>query len=306
MESKGLNLSPESQVDALREFQRNYELDLAFPRMDLDEYVEIISNAEEKKTQISKSKEWSKFEPTEILRKTTPEDIYQSSTYRILKNLHDNSNEIFRYIGGYVPAPYTLISLILDLQTASELVIFDPQYLKSLVDFSVPVIKQYTKLISQFVDTLFILAPSECTIMKNSYIDIVQDSMNDIIHYCVSELNKPTLIHFCANKVSQVVNEDVVEPMKKAGIIGLNIPNIVESMDLAKKYNLILCGGIHPVEIQVETEQKMLNELKELIQKTKDIKYIFATNCQVKWAPGQKSSEELNLLFKKIRNLLKK
>ncbi|MBD3211968.1 MAG: hypothetical protein GF311_05095 [Candidatus Lokiarchaeota archaeon] len=306
MESKGLNISPASQVNALREFQRTYKFDLAFPRMDLDEYVEIISNAEEKKAQISKSKEWSKFEPSEILRTTSPEDIYQSSTYRVLKDLHDHSNGIFRYIGGYVPAPYTLISLILDLQTASELVIFNPKYLKSLVEFSVPIIKQYTNLISQFVDTLFILAPSECTIMKNSYIEIVQDSMNNIIRYCVSELNKPTLIHFCANKVSQVVNEEVVKPMKEAGIIGLNIPNIIENKDLAKKYNLILCGGIDPVKIQVELEQKTLNELRELLQATNDIKYIFATNCQVKWAPGQKSSEELNLLFKHIRNLLKK
>ncbi|MBD3193953.1 MAG: hypothetical protein GF317_02790 [Candidatus Lokiarchaeota archaeon] len=304
MESMDLELTPENQVNALYKFQKKYEFDLVFPRMDLDEYVEIVSNAEDKKSQISKSKDWSQFGPKDIFKITSDENIIQSSTYKVLQNLQTDSNDIFRYVGGYIPAPYTLVSLILDLQTASELVIFEPDYLKSLVKFTIPIIKQYTKLISEFVDTFFILAPSECTIMKNSYINIIQESMNDLIAYCALELKKPTLIHFCASKVSQVVNEEVVKPMKEAGLLGLNVPNIIESKDLAKKYDLILCGGIDPVKIQVEPEQKTLEELRVLLENTSDINYIFATNCQVKWAPGQISSEQLNALFTKIKDLL--
>jgi len=304
MESKGIQLTTENQIDALIEFQKTFEFDITFPRMDLDEYIEIISNVEDKKTQILKSKDWSQFKPNEILKPISLKEITQSTTYKVLKNLKENSNANFNYLGGYIPAPYTLVSLILNLQTASELVIYEPEFLKSLVEFSVPIIKKYSKFMSKLVDTLFILAPSECTIMKNSYIDIVQDSMNTIIKYCVSELNRPTFIHFCASKVSQVVNEDIVKPMKDAGLIGLNIPNIIETKNLARELDLILCGGIDPVNIQVQPKEIVLTELKNLIQETNDIKHIFATNCQIKWAPGQISSDKLIKLFKKIKYLL--
>lgn len=305
MESQGIEQNPINQIKALKEFQKTYNFDILFPRMDLDEYIEIISNVKEKKKNISKSQDWAQFEPNQIIHSPSLTQISQSSTYQVLKNLYNPSDGIFRYIGGYVPAPYTLVSLILDLQVASELVIYKPEFLKSLIEFSQPIINFYAKMISEFVDTIFILAPSECTIMKRSYIDIVQDSMNKLIKYCVSELNKPTVIHFCAKKVSHVVNDDIIGPMKDAGIIGLNIPNRIENMELAERYNLILCGGIDPVTIQIQPKEKTLKELKQLIIDTKDIPYIYATNCQVKWAPGQISARDLVKLFKDIKQLLR-
>lgn len=304
MESQGIKLNPPNQITALIKFQKELNFDILFPRMDLDEYVELVSNIEDKKEKISKSKDWIEFKAKEIFSNPSSTLISQSSTYKVLKNVRKKSDNSNLYIGGYIPAPYTLVSLIIELQTASELVIFEPDYLKSLVEYSIPIIKQYSKLISEFVDTFFILAPSECTIMKNSYIDIVQDSMNNLITYCASELNLPPIIHFCAKKISQVVNEDVIKPMKDAGLIGLNIPNIIDSLELAKRHDLILCGGIDPVNIQIQPKEKTLKELKVLLEKTNEIKFIFATNCQVKWAPGQISAERLNKLFREIKNLL--
>ncbi|MFO7797905.1 MAG: uroporphyrinogen decarboxylase family protein [Promethearchaeati archaeon] len=305
MESHDIEQNPLNQIKALKEFQKTYNFDITFPRMDLDEYVEIVSNVKKKKINISKSQDWAQFEPKEIIRSPTLARISQSSTYQVLKNLYESSDGIFRYKGGYIPAPYTLVSLILDLQVASELVIYNPEFLKSLIEFSQSIINFYAKMISEFVDTLFILAPSECTIMKRSYIDIIQDSMNKLIKYCVSELNKPTLIHFCAKKISHVLNDDIIGPMKDAGIIGLNIPNVIENIQLAKKYNLILCGGIDPVSIQIQPKEKTLKDLKQLIKDTKNIPFIYATNCQIKWAPGQISSRDLNKLFSEIKQLLR-
>ena len=305
MESQGIELNPINQINSLIEFQKKYNFDITFPRMDLDEYVDIVSNVKEKKKTISKSQDWAQYTPEQIIRSPNSTQIAQSSTYQVLNDIYAKSNGVFRYSGGYIPGPYTLVSLILDLQTASELVIYNPEFLKSLIEFSEPILKFYSKMISAFVDTFFILAPSECTIMKRSYINIIQDSMNKLINYCVSELKKPTLIHFCAKKVSQVVNDEIIGPMKNAGINGLNIPNIVENVELAKKYDLILCGGIDPVNIQIQPKEKTLKELKQLLLDTKEIPYIYATNCQVKWAPGQISSEDLTNLFSEIKLLLR-
>jgi len=227
--------------------------------------------------------------------------ISKSSTYQVLKAIRNykNSGNTFNYIGGFLPGPYTLVSLVLDLQTVSELLIFEPEFLGKMVEFATPIIEQYAKDLSENVDTFFILAPSECTIMKNSYIKLIQNSMNQLIQYCVSELHIPTLMHFCATKNKNVINEEIIKPMKNAGISGLNIPNIIENIPLAQEYDLILCGGIDPIKIQIETIDKTLEMISALLSETISTKFILATNCQIKWAPDQISSEDLiNLFFK--------
>lgn len=303
MEAKKIENTVQNQINALKSFQKTYNFDLTFPIMDLDEYVGIISNIGNKDQEIKKSKEYAQFSPEEILRMPKEQTIKQSTTYQVLKGLKKQNEDSLNYIGGYIPAPYTLVSLVLELQVASELMIFEPEFLESLIIFSNKIIKQYAKLISNFVDTFFILAPSECTIMKRSYIQYVQESMNNLIEYCVSNLNIPSIMHFCSKKTGQVVNDDIIEPMKEAGIMGLNIPHIIENVEMAKKYELILCGGIDPVNIQIDPEEKTFQQLEELLTSTREIRYIFGTNCQVKWAPGQIESEKLLELYVKLINI---
>ena len=307
MKALNIELNIENQIKALINYQRDYNFDLVFPRMDLDEYVDFISKVKTKKDKISKSKDWVNYSPNQIFNTPDIPQISKSSTYQVLKAIRDyrNSGNTFNYIGGFIPAPYTLVSLVLDLQTVSELVIFEPDFLRKMVEFITPIIKKYAESLSNFVDTFFILAPSECTIMKTSYINLVQKSMNQLIHYCVSELNIPTIMHMCATKNKNVVNEEVIKLMKKAGISGLNIPNIIENTPLAQKYDLILCGGIDPVQIQLEPFENTFEKISSLLRKIKSNKFILATNCQIKWAPDQISSEELINLFFKLQSIAK-
>ncbi len=302
-----IELTAENQIKALINYQKDYNFDLIFPRMDLDEYVDFISKVKTKKEEISKSKDWVNISPEKIFNVPNMPQISKSSTYQILKAIRDykSTGNTFKYIGGFIPAPYTLVSLVLDLQTVSELVIFEPEFIRKMVEFITPIIEQYAKVLSSFVDTFFILAPSECTIMKKSYINLVQKSMNQLIHYCVSELNIPTIMHMCATKNKNIVNEEIIKPMKKAGICGLNIPNITENIPLAQKYDLILCGGIDPVQIQLEPFEKTCKIISSLLNKTISMKFILATNCQIKWAPDQISSEDLINLFFKLLSIAK-
>ncbi|TFF99557.1 MAG: hypothetical protein EU541_04615 [Promethearchaeota archaeon] len=300
MKANNIENNIENQIKAFKKFQKTHSFELTFPIMDLDEYVEIVSNLQDKTKSIKKSQEFAKFQPQDILKIPQEKHIKQSLSYQVLKGIHEINNNSFHYIGGYVPAPYTLVSLVLELQIASELMIFKPKFLENLIAHSTEILKQYAKLIYKFVDTFFILAPSECTIMKKSYIKYVQESMNSLIKYCVSDLKIPSIMHFCSNKTGQVVNEDVIKPMKEAGISGLNIPHIIQNIGLAKKYELILCGGINPVNIQLQPQKATLQELEKLLQSTNEIKYIFGTNCQVNWAPGQIKAKELLSLYKKL------
>jgi uroporphyrinogen-III decarboxylase len=307
MKALNIELTVENQIKALLNYQKDYNFDLIFPRMDLDEYVDFISKVKTKKEIISKSKDWVNFSPEQIFNTPDMPQISNSSTYQVLKAIRDyrNSGNTFKYIGGFIPAPYTLVSLVLDLQTVSELVIFEPEFLRKMVEFTTPIIKQYAKVLSNYIDTFFILAPSECTIMKKSYINLVQKSMNQLIHYCVSKLNIPTIMHMCTTKNKNIVNDEVIKPMKKAGICGLNIPNIIENTPLAQKYDLILCGGIDPVQIQLEPFENTFEKISSLLRKIKSNKFILATNCQIKWAPDQISSEELINLFFKLQSIAK-
>jgi len=307
MKALNIELTIENQIKALIHYQRDYNFDLVFPRMDLDEYTDFISKVKSKKDKISKSEDWANFSPEQIFNTPDLSQISNSSTYQVLKAIRDyrNSRNTFKYLGGFIPAPYTLVSLVLDLKVVSELVIFDPEFLKKMVEFITPVIEQYAKILSNYVDTFFILAPSECTIMKNSYINLVQKSMNHLIHYCVSELNIPTIIHICGAKNKNIINEEIIKPMKNAGICGLNIPNIIENTPLAHKYDLILCGGIDPVQIQLEPFEKTFKKISSLLKEILSMKFILATNCQIKWAPDQISSEDLINLFYKLLAIAK-
>lgn len=301
-----MDMDVDNQIKAFGKFQKHYRCDITFPIMDLDEYVNLVSNIHNKKEDIQKSKDFAKFSPEEILKIPQTSVIENSITYQVLEGIQKQFKEPTRYIGGYIPAPYTLVSLVLELQVASELMIFEPDYIESLIQFSTEIVEQYAALIKDFVDTFFILAPSECTIMKKTYIDRVQESMNRLIKYCVSDLKMPSIVHFCSKKTGQVVNEDIIKAMKGAGIEGLNIPTIIQNVDLAKKYDLVLCGGIDPISIQLHPFEKFRQQLLEILESTHENRYIFGTNCQVKWAPGQINAKELLNLFDKIKILRNK
>ncbi|MFX0073203.1 MAG: uroporphyrinogen decarboxylase family protein [Candidatus Hermodarchaeota archaeon] len=303
MQAKDLSFEHENHVSAMQKIQELYDLEIIFPRMDLDEYVEIVSR-NIKKEELKHKDEWLKLNPENIISIPDIDIIKSTTTYKVLKDVSSELKSNFKYIGGYLPAPYTLASLVMNLQISSELVIFEPDFLKSVVKQSKKAIIQYAETIKNFVDIFNILAPSECTIMQRSYRELVSEFMNEIISYCTNDLNKPCFIHFCSRKNKQIVNYDVVKPMKDAGLIGLNIPNIIEQIDLAKELELILFGGIDPVKIQQDPKELIIAQIKEMLTKTKDIKFILGTNCQVKWAPGQISSEGLLNIFKQIKNLL--
>ncbi len=300
MALKGIEDTVQNQIYAFKEFQKTYNFELSFPTMDLDEYIKLTSNLGEEKNMIRKSRDYAKHSVDDIIKAPMKHKITQSTTYQVLKGIKEARGNSINFIGGYIPAPYTLASMVLELQVASELMIFEPEFLKTLITFSGEIIEQYAKLISQFVDTIFILAPSECTIMKQSYRKYVEESMNKLIQYCVSELNIPTMMHFCAKKNKNIVNEDIITPMKEAGIDGLNIPNIITNVGLAKKLDLILCGGIDPISIEVRTVEEILGELKQTLDDTKHIKYISATNCQI-----TSENKKMLGLFSELKNIIR-
>lgn len=304
MKMKNFNFTTTNQIKALLDLQRKLNLDVVFTRMELDEYMKIFSNPLLNKKYLKKREDWLNLNVEDIIKMPKPEKIRDSTSFQVLKSIKSKKGKLFKFIGGYIPAPYSLISLILDLQITSELVIYNPEFLHSLIERARRAIIQYAEEINEFVDLFNILAPSECTILKRSYINLVSRAMNELIHDFVYELEIPTFVHFCSLKNKQVVNKEILKPMKDAGLVALNIPNILENIELAKNLDLILFGGIDPTHIQQKTKDEILREIKKVLINTQNIKFILGTNCQVKWTPNQIKSDKLLDLLTKIRKLV--
>ncbi|MHA1731196.1 MAG: hypothetical protein ACTSU5_04600 [Promethearchaeota archaeon] len=283
-----LPFNVENQVRALAHLQRTYDLDLSFPRMDLDEFGGLFRGSafSAGSSPVTRG-EVSERDPASIVRAPKGGEVAASPSFRVLKRLASRGpgSPEFKHLGAYIPGPYSLFSSVVGIQVASELCILERKFVREVMAEAARAVGIYAEKLSVIVDVFLVLAPSECTISRRAYTTTVAASMIELVRHVAKNLGVPTALHFCSSDNSQVVNRETILPLVGAGLGALNVPNIAEHLGLASDLGVALWGGIDPIEVQRKPREVVLRELRGLLDVTSDSGFVLGTNCQVHQIP---------------------
>lgn len=302
-----LPFTVENQVRALDSLQRLYDLDLVFPRMDLDEFRPLFAGirargqeGEEGPTLPGTAPGTARESPP-ALGSDAGQYIRTLPSYQVLARLDATQ---FKNKGAYLPAPYSTLTSLLGIQAASRLVALQPDQVPGYLGPIEARTRQMARELARVADSFTILAPSECTISGRTYRQLFQDPVERLVEYCARILGVPTFLHFCAPRNQQLLAPPILEPLQARGLFGLNVPNVREVLPLAEQYDLVLLGGIDPIAVQRQGRRALLQEVNVLLEATLEVPFLLGTNCQVQKIPRVSCTGALLEKFLLVRKLL--
>lgn len=305
MDVYGLPFSVENQVKVLSKVRRGFKPDLYFPRMDLDEFATLFGGPARGPGCMTASG-LAAADPGDLVRVPSAADVRETPSWRVLDAVGPTLDDTSERAGCYVPAPYSLLTSIAGLQPASEALITAPDAIARAMPVLSGAIVAYIDAMAGIPGTgmIVILAPSECTISRRMYKTFVAGPMLDVIR-AAARTGIPTFMHFCSPDNAHLVNEEIVWPMRDAGLAGLNVPRVVEAVPLATSLGLALFGGLDPIQVQRDHRVLVLDKAREMIDGTRSVSFILGTNCQVKRLPRVSCTGALLTKFMELRKLAK-
>ena len=296
------------EVNAMRSIYRTYNTDIIFPRMDLDEFAWLFSNRDVEKTAGGKEEiDWASYQPEDIIRIPNRADLESSYSVQVLKAAREDKPLQDTLLGAFCPTPYSLVTGIIGLQAASTLLIRNRDFLSALVATAANAIVEYIQVLKEVAGVIVLLAPSECTISRKMYDKSVAAPVQQLVEAVAAGDNTVSFLHFCTRANEHLLNAEVITPLAKAGLMGLNVPNVMHAIPLARDLDLVLLGGIDPIGIQQRPWQEIVQETKVLLEEIKDkgTRFVLGTDCNLTKIPLIEASGTLLTKFLELKKLVK-
>ncbi len=288
----------ENEINALKSIQRTYSPDILFPRMELDEFKQLFSL---KATPIAEEK---KYAPEELIKLPTREEIIASHSVAVLRRAIGESTLKARYVGAFLPSPYSLASSIIGLQYASKLLLRDRAYINPVIARAGEALIEYGRILRELVDVVVILAPSECTISKRLFDASAQAPLQHLVEVIARGGEEVTFFHLCTRRNEHLLTKDTLAPLAKLGMTGLNIPNVLEHAPIARELNLVVLGGIDPISIQQSPWQDVLQQSRNLLEQTRDLRFILGSDCDLTKIPRIEAEGTLLTKLSELKKLV--
>ncbi len=289
----------ENEIIALKSIQRTYGPDLLFPRMELDEFKQLFSQSS------LAFKEEKMYTPEELIKIPTREECATSHSISVLRRAIGESTLKARYVGGFIPSPYSLASSIIGLQYASKLLLRDRAYINPLIARAGDALIEYGCILSDLVDVVVILAPSECTMSKRLFDASAQAPLQRLVEVVARGGEEVTFFHLCTRRNEHLLTTDTLAPLAKLGLTGLNIPNVLENTAVARELNLAVLGGIDPISVQQSPWQDVLQTSRTLLEKAKDLRFILGTDCDLTKIPRIEAEGTLLTKLSELKKLVR-
>ncbi len=289
----------ENEINAIKSIQRTYSPDVIFPRMELDEFKQIFS---QDPTPINEEK---KYSPDELIKIPTRELIIASHSVEVLRRAIGDSTLKARFIGAFLPSPYSLTSSIIGLQYASKLLLRDRAYINPIIARAGEALIEYGHILSDLVDVVVILAPSECTMSKRLFDASAQAPLQHLVEVVARGGEEVTFFHLCTRRNEHLLNKDTLAPLAKLGLTGLNIPNVLENAAIARELDLVMLGGIDPISVQQSPWQDVLQNSRTLLEKAKDLRFILGTDCDLTKIPRIEAEGTLLTKLSELKKLVR-
>ncbi len=289
----------ENEINALKSIQRTYNPDVLFPRMDLDEFKLLFSQ------QSNPINEEKKYAPEELIKVPTREEIVASHSVTVLQRAIGDASLKARYVGAFLPSPYSLTSSIIGLQYASKLLLRDRAYINPLIARAGDALIEYGCILSDLVDVVVILAPSECTMSKRLFDASAQAPLQRLVEVVARGGEEVTFFHLCTRRNEHLLTTDTLAPLAKLGLTGLNIPNVLENAAVTRELNLVVLGGIDPISVQQSPWQDVLQTSRTLLEKAKDLRFILGTDCDLTKIPRIEAEGTLLTKLSELKKLVR-
>ncbi len=289
----------ENEIAALKSIQRTYSPDVLFPRMDLDEFKQLFSQ------QSTPFYEDKKYAPEELIKIPTHAEIAASHSVEVLQRAIGETAIKARFVGAFLPSPYSLASSIIGLQYASKLLLRDRAYINPIISRAGAALIEYGRVLSDLVDVLVILAPSECTMSKRLFDASAQAPLQQLVEVVARGGEEVTFFHLCTRRNDHLLTKDTLAPLAKVGLTGLNIPNVLENAAVARELNLVVLGGIDPISVQQSPWQDVLQTSRTLLEKAKDLRFILGTDCDLTKIPRIEAEGTLLTKLSELKKLVR-
>jgi uroporphyrinogen-III decarboxylase len=296
----------ENEITALQSIQRTFSPDILFPAMDLDEFASLFAGEGFIDSGSGgDAVDWNNQALESIIRSPTREEMEASHSVQLLDAVGTNKSLHPRYLGAFCPAPFTLVSNIIGLQTASDLLRRNIEFLTALVSRAAAVLVDYVQVIREKAGVIVVLAPNECRISRRAYDAVAMASVQDLVGAVASGGDIVSFLHLCARNNEHIVNSDVIAPLARLGLTGLNVPNILHAAQLAQDLDLVLLGGIDPVDILQREWQAIMQETRVLFEETKGLRFILGMNCRMAKNPAIEPTSALLTNFLELKKLVR-
>jgi uroporphyrinogen-III decarboxylase len=178
-------------------------------------------------------------------------------------------------------------------------------FLSALVIRAGEAIREYARVLQEVADVIVILAPSECTISRKMYEATSKEPVQQLVETVASDPEIASFFHLCTRNNEHIMNEEIIAPLARAGLTGLNVPNVLGAIPLAQALDLVVLGGIDPVGVQQFPWQEVLQQTRVILEQTREIRFILGTDCHLMKIPRLEPSGTLLTKFLELNKLLR-